>query len=50
MIRIPKTSFYEVLGIARTYADCDDMHIESMLWTLNDIIAWAEIPIYNEGE
>ena len=38
-----KDTFCEVFGIARTYADRDDMHIESMLWTLDDVIAWKEI-------
>ena len=38
-----KFTFYEVLGIARTYADRDDLYIESMIWTLEDVIAWKEI-------
>ena len=47
-----KDTFCEVLGIARTYSDRDDMYIESMLWTLDDVIAWKEIvlPELKENE
>lgn len=44
-----RDTFYEVLGVARTYADRDVMYIESMLWTFNDAIAWCEMPIYKEA-
>ena len=45
-----KYTFYEVLGIARTYADRDDLYIESMIWTLEDVIAWKEIVLPKESE
>lgn len=43
-----KFTFYEILGIARKYADRDDLYLESMIWTMNDVIAWCEIPQYTE--
>lgn len=45
-----KSTFYEILGVARKYADRDDMYLESMIWTMNDIIAWCEIPRFEEVE
>lgn len=43
-----KSTFYEIFGVARRCVDRDDMYLESMIWTMNDIIAWCEIPRYTE--
>lgn len=45
-----KSTLYEVMGIARTYADREGWHVESMLWTLNDVVAWCEIPTFDKDK
>lgn len=43
-----KSTFYEIFGVARRCVDRDDVYLESMIWTINDVIAWCEIPQYTE--
>lgn len=43
-----KSIFYEVFGFAKRYADREDWYVESMLWTIDDVVAWCEIPQFKE--
>ena len=45
-----KKYFTEVLGFAPIYADRKEWYIESTIWTIDDVIAWCEIPKYEEDE
>lgn len=43
-----KSVFYEVMGLAKRYADSEDWYVESMIWNIEDVIAWTEIPQFKE--
>ena len=45
-----KSVFYEVMGIAKRYADGEDWYVESMIWTIDDVIAWCETPKFEVVE
>ena len=43
-----KSIFYEVFGFAKRYADREEWYVESMLWNIEDVIAWCEKPQFKE--
>lgn len=43
-----KSTFYDVFGLAKKYTDKEDWYVESMIWSIEDVIAWCEIPQFKE--